>query len=91
MTPTEILDAARSAITVDRSATHGQPEDSFAAIAEVWSWWLQHRVSPHDVAMMMGLMKDARARGNPLHMDNYVDGVGYRALAAQMVANGPEF
>ena len=35
-----ILAAARQAIVVDRAATHGAAEASFAAIAGGWNWWL---------------------------------------------------
>jgi hypothetical protein len=87
-TRTALLRFANEAITRDRAATHGNAEDSFASIAGVWNWWLEHRLTspltPHDVAMMMGLFKDARARGNPQHADNYVDGLGYRALAGEL-------
>lgn len=84
----EILTRAKAHIEVDRAATHGNAEDTFAAIAGVWNWWLEGRLSrpltPHDVAMMMGLFKDARVRGNPAHADSYEDGCGYRAIAGEI-------
>jgi len=33
----EILEAATQAVTVDRAATHGDPEDSFGLVAAYWS------------------------------------------------------
>ena len=88
MTRAEILDAARQAITVDRAATHGNAEDSFAAIAGGWNWWLAIRadgpLTPLDVAVMMDLLKTARIAGNPAHADNYIDKVGYSAIASEM-------
>ena len=84
----DILDTAKGHITKDRQATHGNPEDNFGAIAGAWNWWLEGRLtSPltsHDVAMMMGLFKDARIRGNPAHRDSYEDGVVYRAIAGEI-------
>lgn len=84
----EILTRAKAHVEVDRAATHGNAEDTFAAIAGAWNWWLDGLLSrpltPHDVAMMMGLFKDARVRGNPAHADSYEDGCGYRAIAGEI-------
>jgi len=35
----------------------------------------------------MTLLKVARIRGNPNHADNFVDGAGYMACAAECVEN----
>lgn len=84
-----VLDQAAQCITVDRAATHGDAEDSFGAIAELWQWWLENRtpdgpIEASDVAMMMSLFKVGRTAGNPSHSDNYVDMLGYTALMAEM-------
>ena len=85
-----ILCEAMQCITVDRAATHGDAEDSFQTIADVWSWWLCNRPLPDDpltaadVAMMMALFKVGRIAGNKTHDDNYVDLAGYAALAGEM-------
>ena len=88
MNRTEILQTANEYITKDRAATHGQAEDSFAQIAAAWTWWLNERLSApvtaYDVAMMMVLFKLARAKGNPQHIDNFVDGAGYLAIAGEI-------
>lgn len=90
MNRVEVLDTARDAITRDRAATHGDAENSFQLIADFWTVWLGDRlkgqITPFDVAQMMVLFKSARARGNPTHMDNLVDQVGYAALSAEMVS-----
>lgn len=77
----------------DRTATHGDPENSFAAIADYWNTFLWQRfkmmtldITPSDVAIMMALLKVARASGNPYHMDNYIDGAGYLLLAGEQNA-----
>ncbi len=88
----QILHAAEACITQDRAAIYGPPEDSFHRIADLWNAFLHARgklavmqeLSPWDVAMMMALMKIARASGNPGHQDSYVDGAGYLALAGEM-------
>tara|TARA_R110001606_G_scaffold336026_1_gene483989 strand:+ start:2996 stop:3319 length:324 start_codon:yes stop_codon:yes gene_type:complete len=86
----DILLEAMQCITVDRAATHGDAEDSFQTIADVWSWWLCNRplpddpLTPADVAMMMVLFKVGRISGNSTHEDNYVDLAGYAALAGEI-------
>ena len=92
MTRADILDAAKVCITVDRAATHGNAEDSFAWIAGHWNWWLQDKlepgasITPYDVAQMMVGFKQARAKGNPAFHDNAIDAVGYSALAGEIGA-----
>ena len=80
----EVLRRANQHVSVDRAATHGSAESNFESIALLWSWWLDHKVTAHDVAMMMGLFKDARVKSNPAHADSYEDGCGYRAIAAEL-------
>ena len=84
----KVLQQAEQCITQDRAATHGNAEDSFASIAALWEWWMTHRVndplSAYDVAMMMSLFKHARAASNKNHSDNFVDSIGYLALASEM-------
>ena len=84
MNRTETLDAARQAITVDRAATHGEAENTFSLIAAYWSAHLDCVVTAGDVAIMMTLFKVARMKANPGHADNYVDAVGYAAIAGEL-------
>jgi hypothetical protein len=88
MKRSEILDAAKGHITKDRAATHGNAESNFQTVAEFWNVWLGDRLNApltnHDAAMMLALFKDARVKGNPTHRDSYEDGVGYRAIAAEI-------
>lgn len=88
MNRSEILDTAKEYVTRDRAATHGDAEDNFTQIAEVWTWWLSERlrdpVTAYDVAQMMSLFKKARAKANKAHLDNAIDDVGYSALAGEI-------
>ena len=84
MNRTETLDAARQAITVDRAATYGEAENTFGLIAAYWSAHLDCEVIAGDVAIMMTLFKCARMKANPGHADNYVDAVGYAAIAGEL-------
>jgi hypothetical protein len=84
MTRAEILDHARQAITVDRAATHGEAEDTFALIAALWSADLGVQLKAVDVARLMVLFKLARAKRNPGHADSWVDMAGYAAIAGEL-------
>jgi hypothetical protein len=79
----DILDTAKEIITKDRAATHGDAERNFGLIAAYWSAHLNRNISPHDVAVMMTLLKLARAKSNPKHADNWIDGCGYLALGGE--------
>jgi len=81
----EVLDDAKQKVTVDRAADHGDMESNFNSIAAYWSEYLGQKITANDVGLMMTLLKIARARGNPYHEDNYVDGAGYLACAAECV------
>lgn len=84
----EILSTASQYVTKDRAATHGDAEDNFDNIADLWSWWLHGReiysINGFDVAVMMTLFKIARIKANPSHVDSYVDGAGYLAIAGEI-------
>lgn len=81
-----ILDAARQAVTVDRAATHGDAEDNFRQIGNLWSDYLGTEISAVDVALMLALLKIARASGNPTHADNWIDLAGYAACGGEIAA-----
>jgi hypothetical protein len=82
-----VLDTAKEYIMNDRAATHGNAEDSFAAIAALWSAYIGEDISPIDVAAMMILLKTARIKANPRHDDNWVDIAGYAACGSDVAAN----
>lgn len=86
MNRSDILDTAKEVITNDRQATHGSAEDNFGLIAAYWSAHLGRTIKPHDVAVMMTLLKLARAKANPKHVDNWIDGCGYLALGGETAA-----
>ena len=88
MDRSKILDTAKEYVTKDRAATHGSAEDSFGLIACYWSAHLDAGIGPEDVAIMMTLMKLARAKANPGHADNWVDGCGYLALGGEIATGG---
>jgi hypothetical protein len=84
MDRSQILDTAKNYVTKDRADTHGDAESNFGLISAYWSAHLNKNITPHDVAVMMTLLKLARARGNPGHVDNAIDAAGYSALAGEI-------
>jgi hypothetical protein len=80
----QILDDAANAVLRDRGSTHGAPENSFGDIAKLWSVFLDRKIEPWQVAIMMGLLKVARAKANPTNEDNMIDLCGYAACAGEL-------
>lgn len=83
------LETAIGCVTQDRQNDYGAPENNFATIAAYWNVYMSskgHRpvFLPEDVAIMMGLLKVARMASSPKKADNYVDGAGYFAIAAEL-------
>jgi hypothetical protein len=84
MNRSDILHNAIDIINNDRQSTHGKPEDSFANIANLWSAYLDKTISTQQVAIMMALLKVARTKNNPNHLDNFIDLAGYAALGGEL-------
>ena len=82
-----VLLKAHEVINGQRQDQYGNPEDSFSTIADLWSVWLGYKISAHDVAMMMALLKIAREKHGAGSEDNPVDACGYLALAADMIGS----
>lgn len=90
MTRDEILRTAAQYVTQDRASTHGDAERNFQRIAEMWSAYLGVPVDSVDVASMMVLLKLARIKNNPQHLDNWVDVAGYAACGGELVSHDRE-
>ena len=84
VTRSKILSTAKSYITRDRQADHGDAEDNFSRIAGYWSLHTGITLTATDVAVMMALLKVARIKQNPQHVDNWVDGAGYFACGGEI-------
>lgn len=93
-----ILEAAKQCVCTDREGQYGSPEDNFALIAKLWSEFLRATglgdgddswdlIKPHEVAVMMCLLKIARiATGEP-KADSWIDLAGYAACGGEIQAN----
>jgi hypothetical protein len=84
MNRAEILDTAKEYVTRDRAVTHGDAEQNFNMVALYWSAHLGRNIKSHDVAVMMALMKLARMKANPAHVDSAVDLAGYAAIGGEI-------
>ena len=83
MTRKECLDVAAECVLKDRASQYGKVENNFERIADLWEAYLHAPISALDVAMMMALLKVARAKTNPAHADSFVDLAGYAACGAE--------
>lgn len=73
---TPLLKEAAQCVQTDRISQYGEPEDCFKLIAQLWSSYTGHEISPRQTCMMMVLVKIARDANAP-KFDNLVDMVGY--------------
>lgn len=91
MTDTQLEGLTRAAleiVTHDRNEQYGEPEDSFAAIAELWQGYLRAKgniqLDAVDVARMLQLFKMARRMTSPVpKQDSIIDGIGYLLCEAK--------
>lgn len=90
MNRSTILTEANRLITGDRQDTYGDARAMHGRIGAYWSAHLDHPVSASDVAVMMGLLKLARASAAPAHADSYVDAAAYAALAGEIATEAPK-
>lgn len=91
MTAAELLSIAAKLITGSRAESHGDLAENFKRISNMWNAYLgTNLINSKDVAIMMALMKAARAKtGNNLE-DHFIDMAGYSAIAGQVAENDEE-
>jgi Domain of unknown function (DUF6378) len=81
----EVCHRAAGLVGGDRARQHGEAVASHTKIAALWSAYLNTRITAHDVALMMALLKIARTKVGVFNLDDYVDAAGYAAIAAEVV------
>ena len=67
-------------IVASRQHDYGDFRVNITRIADMWSAYTGHNITPHDVAQMMVLLKVSRSKVSNLE-DNYVDQAGYTEIA----------
>ena len=89
--PAQILKEAASLIVDDRADTHGDMIENHRNIAQLWQGYLHDkmhhagRITAHDAANMMELLKVARRKSGTINIDDYIDGAGYAAVAYECI------
>ena len=81
------LDFLRDAMTLvegDRAAEYGDKVINHSNIAKLWSAYLDHPLTGHEVAVMMCLLKIARTKLGKRTRDTYADGAAYMAIAGEI-------
>jgi aminoglycoside phosphotransferase (APT) family kinase protein len=81
----EILNEAINLINGDRNAHYGDPLEDFQTIGTFWTTYLTRTmeargvldIRPHDVAVLMDLLKIARISWTPEKRDHWADLAGY--------------
>ena len=79
----EILEQTIRIVTGQRQQDYGDKVVNHQNIADLWSSYLNKKISPHDVAICMLLVKVARLK-NRKTKDCYVDMAGYAAIAGEI-------
>lgn len=81
----EILEESLAYINGGRNTDYGDPLDNFSACGSLWQSYLERTIQsrggldirPHDVAVMMMLVKIARIAWTPDKKDHWADIAGY--------------
>lgn len=81
----EILSSAAKIVT-GRDIQHGDVENSFPRIAQMWSAYKGVEFTPVDVTVMLILLKVARISSGHQNSDNFIDIAGYAACGGELEA-----
>ena len=88
MTPEEIIDEAKRLITKERADAYGDYNSMFRSVATMWTAYFGFNVTGQDVPICMALVKMMRQKQGKDLDDNFIDIIGYAALAAGTNKNG---
>ena len=80
----EFLSTSISLVEGDRQKDYGDKLHNHTNIAKLWSAYLDIKVSAHDVAILMALLKVARTKLGKVSSDTYVDMASYSAIAGEI-------
>jgi hypothetical protein len=84
----DIAKKAAELVGGDRAQTHGDMEENFNRVADLWTAYLGKRIdcplNAVDIGNMMALLKIARTQGGEVNADDFVDGAGYLACAGEI-------
>lgn len=79
--PYDMLTQAAELIQ-DRGQGYGEIENNFQLIADLFSLRVGRTFHPYEACVLLECVKDARMFASPANVDNYLDGINYKAFAA---------
>jgi hypothetical protein len=79
----EILQEAARLTAKDRQQTYGDPKTNHSRIADLWTTYLAHEITPQQVAICMALVKVARLMETET-LDSFVDLAAYASIAGEI-------
>lgn len=79
--PYEMLTQAAELIQ-ERGQGYGEIENNFQLIADLFSLRIGRPFHPYEACILLECVKDARMFASPDNVDNYLDGINYKAFAA---------
>jgi hypothetical protein len=79
----DILQEAHRLTAKDRQKTYGDPRTNHCRIADLWTTYLEHQITPQQVAICMALVKVARLMETETE-DSFVDLAAYAAIAGEI-------
>ena len=86
----EILEEATKLASGQREIDYGDKTKNHENIAKLWSAYLNYTVTPHDVAILMCLLKIARTKLGAISKDTYMDMSAYSAIAGEIKFKEPK-
>ena len=85
----QFLKEVEKLVCADRNVTHGDAEDNFRVIAQLWNVYIHNskgeELNNKDVAIMMCLFKVSRLMSNVDNLENWLDLAGYAACGGGIV------
>ena len=88
-TTKNFLVKAEGLVAGPRHTDYGDKVDNHTNIANLWSAYLDGTITPHNVAIMMCLLKVARTKLGDVSVDTYVDMAAYGAIAGEIKFKEP--
>jgi Domain of unknown function (DUF6378) len=79
--PYEMLTQSAELIQ-ERGQGYGEIENNFQLIADLFSLRVGRPFHPYEACILLECVKDARMFASPMLVDNYLDGINYKAFAA---------
>ena len=79
----DLLTTAMQLVGGDRHKDYGDKVKNHKNIAKLWAAYKDVEITPHDVAIMMVLLKIARTKLGAVSSDTYIDGSAYMSIAGE--------